>query len=142
MAQYFETKIRYDRVMENGAVKKVTDTFLVDAVTFSNAEAKTAEKVSLRVSGEFAVTAIKKSKIAEVFRDDRDSADKWWLVKVNFISLNERTEKKKKTPVLVLVQAGDDKGARERFNEEMKNSMADFEVAAIIETPIMEVFTA
>lgn len=142
MAIYFETKIRYDKIQENGAVRKTTDTYLVDAITFSDAEAQTVEEATPYISGEFAVTSIRKTKIAEVFRDDRNSADKWWLVKANFIILNEISGNEKKSPVLILVQAGDDKGARERFNEGMKGSMADYEVAAIIETPIMDVFTA
>lgn len=140
MATYFETKIRYDKIQENGSIKKATDAYLIDAVSFSDAEARTVEKATPYISGEFAVTAIRKTKIAEVFRDDRDSADKWWLVKVNFITSNEKTGKQKKTPVLILVQAGDDASARERFNEGMKNSMADYDVAAIIETPYMDVY--
>lgn len=141
MAMYFETKIRYDRIQENGAVRKATDTFIVDAITFSDAEALTVEKATPYISGEFAVTSIRKTKIAEVFRDDRDSADKWWLVKVNFITVNTNG-KEKKSPVLILVQAANDKDARERFNEGMKGSMSNFDIAAIIETPILEVYTA
>lgn len=140
MATYFETKIRYDRVRENGTVKKVTGACLVDALTFSDAEARAVEKVTPFISGEFAVTAIRKTKIAEVFRDDRDSADKWWLVKVNFITLDEKSGEEKKTPSLVLVQAGNDASARERFNEGMKGTMSDYEIAAIIETPYMDVY--
>lgn len=137
---YFEVKIRYDR-LRDGEVKKVTEANLVDALTFSDAEARTVEKVTPFISGEFAVTAIRKTKIAEVFRDDRDSADKWWLVKVNFITLDEKSGKReKKTPSLVLVQADNDASARERFNEGMKESMAGYEVSAIIETPYMDVY--
>lgn len=142
MATYFETKIRYDKIQENGAVRKATDTYIVDAITFSDAEAQTVEKAMPYICGDFAVTAIRKTKIAEVFRDERDSAGKWWIVKANFIILDEISGEKKKSPVFILVQAGDDKGAGNRFNEGMKNSMADYEVAAIIETPILEVLTA
>ena len=79
---WFECKVAYHKLVENGLQKKVTDTFMVDALSFTEAEARVIEEVTPYVSGEMDVTSVKKTKIAEIFRDD--SADKWYLVKVAF----------------------------------------------------------
>ena len=138
MEQLFETKIRYDKIQENGAVKKVTEAYLVDALTFTEAEARIIEEMAPYISGEFSVVAIKRTKIAEVFWNPE--AEKWWTVKVNFITLDEKTGVEKKSASLILVQADDDASAREKFNEGMKGTMADYEIAGINETNYLEVF--
>lgn len=138
MAQLFETKIRYDKIQENGAVKKVTEAYLVDALTFTEAEARIIEEMTPYISGDFSVVAIKRTKIAEVFWNPE--AEKWWTVKVNFITLDEKSGVEKKSASLILVQADDDASAREKFNEGMKDTMADYEIAGINETNYLEVF--
>ena len=79
MANWFETKVRYDKMMENGMQKKVTEPYLVDALTFTEAEARITEEVTPFISGEFSISAVKRTKIAEIFWDD--TADKWYLVR-------------------------------------------------------------
>lgn len=138
MAQLFETKIRYDKIQENGAVKKVTEAYLVDALTFTEAEARIIEEMTPYISGDFSVVAIKRTKIAEVFWNPE--AEKWWTVKVNFITLDDKTGVEKKSASLILVQADDDASAREKFNEGMRDTMADYEIAGINETNYLEVF--
>ena len=138
MAQLFETKIRYDKIQENGAVKKVTEAYLVDALSFTEAEARIIEEMTPYISGDFSVVTIKRTKIAEVFWNPE--AEKWWTVKVNFITLDDKTGVEKKSASLILVQADDDASAREKFNEGMKGTMADYEIAGINETNYLEVF--
>lgn len=138
MAQLFETKIRYDKIQENGAVKKVTEAYLVDALSFTEAEARIIEEMTPYISGDFCVVAIKRTKIAEVFWNPE--AEKWWTVKVNFITLDEKSGVEKKSASLILVQADDDASAREKFNEGMKGTMAAYEIAGINETNYIEVF--
>lgn len=140
MANWFETKVRYDKMMENGMQKKVTEPYLVDALTFTEAEARITEEVTPFISGEFSISAVKRTKIAEIFWDD--TADKWYLVKVNFITLDEKTAVEKKTTSQILVAASDFRGALENFMDGMKGTMADFEIASIAETPIMDVYRA
>ena len=84
MALWFETKIRYDRMQENGMVKKVNEPYLVDALTFTDAEARIIEKITPFISGEFTVSAVKKTKISEIFFDESDYADKYYMVKLTF----------------------------------------------------------
>lgn len=138
MAMWFECRARYDKMQENGTVKKVNEPYLVDALSFSEAEARFVENLTPYMSGEFFVSAIKRTKIAEIFFDD--TSDKYWLVKVNFITIDEKTGVEKKAPTYILVQANDDASAKERFNEGMKGTMADFAIESISETKIMDVF--
>lgn len=139
MTNLFETKVRYDKTMDNGKVKKVTEAYLVDAITFSEAEAKTIKRLTPLLGGEFTVAAIKRMKIEEIFRDE--NSDKWWTVKTNLISCDEKTGKEKKTPSLALVQANDDADARVSFKEGMKGSMTDYEIIGINETNYLDFFT-
>lgn len=138
MANWFECKVAYTKMMENGLQKKVNEPYLVDALSFTEAEARIIEEVTPFISGDFAVSAVKRTKISEIFWDD--SADKWYLVKVAFITIDEKTAVEKKTSTLILVAAPDFKGALDAFMEGMKGTMADFEIVSITETPIMDVY--
>lgn len=138
MALWFECKVRYDKMMENGTVKKVNEPYLVDALTFTEAEARIIEEMTPFISGEFSISAVKKTKVSEIFFDD--SADKYYMVKVNFITLDEKSGVEKKSTNFMLAQANDLEGALERFKEGMKDTMADYEIASIAETPLMDVY--
>lgn len=140
MALWFETKVRFDKTMENGTVKKVTEPYLVDALSFTEAEARITEEVTPFISGDFTVSAAKKTKISEIFRDD--SGDKWYNVKVAFITIDEKTATEKRAYSHIIVQASDFKSAYDNFVEGMKGTMADYEIAAITETAIMDVYPA
>lgn len=138
MALWFECKVRYDRMQENGAVKKVNEPYLVDALSFTEAEARIIEAMTPYISGEFSISAVKKTKIAEIFYDE--TGDKYYMVKYNIITLDEKSGTEKKSAVFTIVQAADFASALENFNEGMKGTMADFEVVSIAETPVMDVF--
>jgi len=138
MAQWFECKVRYDKLMENGMQKKVNEPYMVDALSFTEAEARIIEEVTPFISGDFSVSAVKRTNISEIFWDD--SADKWYHVKVNFITIDEKSAVEKKTTSHILVAATDFKGALDNFMEGMKGTMADFEITSIAETPIMDVY--
>lgn len=140
MAQWIKTSVRFDKTMENGAVKKVTEPYLVDALSFTEAEARIIEEVTPFISGDFTVSAVKKSKISEIFRDDM--GDKWYLVKVAFITIDEKTAVEKRSVSQILVQANDFANAVENFNDGMKDTLADFEIVSVAETPIIDVFNA
>lgn len=140
MALWFECKVRYDKMQENGAVKKVNEPYLVDALTFTEAEARIIEEMKPFISGEYSISSEKKTKISEIFFND--GADRFYLVKVNFITLDEASGVEKKSTTQILVQASDFEDAVEKFNEGMKGTMADYEIAAISETMIMDVFAA
>lgn len=138
MALWFECKVRYERMTENGVVKKVNEPYLVDALTFTEAEARIIDKITPFISGDFSISAVKKTKISEIFFDDR--GDRYYLVKVNFISLDEKSGVEKKSSNFMLVQASDFPDALKKFEEGMKGILADYEIASIAETPLMDVF--
>lgn len=140
MAQWFECKVRYDKLMENGMQKKVNEPYMVDALSFTEAEARIIEEVTPFISGDFSVSVVKRTNISEIFWDD--SADKWYHVKVNFITIDEKSAVEKKTTSHILVAATDFKGALDNFMEGMKGTMADFEIEKVAETKIMDVYPA
>lgn len=138
MALWFECKVRYDKMQENGTVKKVNEPYLVDALTFTEAEARIIEEITPFISGDFSISAVKKTKISEIFFDD--SADRYYMVKVNFVTLDEKTGVEKKSASFILTQANDLSGALDRFQDGMKGTMADYDIASIVETPLMDVY--
>lgn len=140
MALWFECKVRYNKMMENGSVKRVTEPYLVDALSFTEAETRIIQKQTPFISGDMTIPAIKKTNIAEIFPDD--TADKWWLVKYNLITIDEKTAKERRSPTYVMVQADTQQGATDAFNEGMKGTMADFEIEKVAETKIMDVYPA
>jgi len=140
MAQWFKTSVRFDKMLENGTVKKVTEPYLVDALSFTEAEARITEEVTPYISGEFTMSAVKKSKIAEIFWDE--SGDRWYQVKVAFITIDEKTAAEKRTASVIMVQASDFDNALANFKDGMKGTMADFEIISIAETNIMDVYKA
>ena len=139
MALYFETAVRYDKMLENGTIKKTTEKFLVDALSFAEAEARTTEERTPYMSGDFDVRAAKKTKIAEIFNL---GADRYYLAKVAFITIDEKTAQEKRSISQILVGASDFKEAYDNFLDGMKDTMADFELVSLAETPIMDVYPA
>lgn len=140
MAQWIKTSVRFDKTMDNGAIKKVTEPYLVDALSFTEAEARIIEEVTPYISGEFTVSAVNKSKVSEIFWDA--SGDRWYQVKAAFITINEKTGAEKRSKTVFMVQASDFKSAYDNFMQGMKGTMADFEIIGITETAIMDVFKA
>ena len=111
---------------------------MVDALSFTEAEARIIEEIQPFISGDYTISAVKRTNISEIFWDE--TGDKWYSVKAVFIVIDERSGKEKKTATHFLVQASDFRNAYDNFMEGMKGTMADFEVASITETPIMDVY--
>lgn len=138
MYTWFECKVRYEKVAENGMNKKITEPYVVDAMSFTEAENRIIEIVSQYVSGEFTVTDIKRANYNEVFFNE--DGDRWFKAKVQFITIDEKTAVEKKTSVNMLVQASDLKDALTKIDEGMKGTMADYVIASVAETAIMDVY--
>ena len=139
-ATWFECKIRYEKTMEDGMQKKVTEAYVVDALSFSEAEERIIEEMSSYISGEFTVTDIKKAPYGEIFFSDQELADSWYKAKLQFITIDEKTEKEKRTTVNYLVQAGSFNGAVKNLEEVMGGTMIDYTISSIAETSLMDVF--
>ena len=138
MHNWFECKISYDKVMENGMQKKVTEPYLVDALSFTEAEARIIEEIRPFISGEFTVTDVKRARLAELFFNE--NGDRFYKIKVYFITLDEKTGAEKKISAQMLAEASDLKEAIAVLEEGMKGTMADYVIASVTETMIMDVF--
>lgn len=140
MAQWIEVRARYDKMMENGSVKKVTEPYLADALSCTEAEARVTEELTPFISGDFRISSVVTTKISEIFWDA--SGDRFYKVKVNFITLDEKTATEKRTATYILVQASSFKEAYDNFIDGMKGTMADYEIEAITETKLVDVYRA
>ena len=139
-ANWFECKIRYEKMMDDGLQKKVTEAYVVDAMSFSEAEEKIIEEMSSYISGEFNVTDIKKASYGEIFFSDMDSADKWYKAKLQFITLDEKSGKEKRSTVNYLVQGSSFNDAVKNLDDVMGGTMIDYVITAVNETTLMDVF--
>lgn len=140
MHTWFECKVRYEKQMENGMNKTVNEPYLLDALSFTEAEKRIIEEMTPYVSGEFTVSDIKRGNYSELFFSDEDAADKWFKCKVVFILLDEKSGAEKKSSTMMLVQAADLRDALLKLDEGMKGTMADYQIASISETLIMDVY--
>lgn len=137
---WFECKIRYDKMMEDGLQKPVTEPYLVDALNFTEAEARFIEEMTPYMSGEFTVTDIKRVKYSELFFSDEEASDRWFKCKLQYITLDEKSGKEKKISTLVLVQAADLRDAIKKLDEGMKGSVTDYIIVSVAETALMDVY--
>lgn len=139
MANWIETKVKYEKTLENWAKKVVTEPYLVDALSFAEAEARIIEEVAPYIQGEFKVEAVKRTNILEIFFSEEASADKFYKVKVAFITLDEKTGAEKRSNANFLVQAESFENALSKFKSGMKGTLGDFEISSIAETAIVDV---
>ncbi|MBP7152413.1 MAG: DUF4494 domain-containing protein [Paludibacteraceae bacterium] len=138
MHTWFECKIKYEKVIEEGKTITVNETYLIDALSFTEAEKRIIQQMEPYISGEFLVANIRRARISELF--PHEGGDKWYRCKVFFIALDEEKGVEKRTAATMLVQATSVKEAVEVLTSEMKNSLADYELVSVSETPIMEVY--
>lgn len=139
-AEWFETKVKYDKMMEDGSQKKVPELYVVDALSFTEAEEAITEEASHYATGEFDVTDIKKAPYSEIFFSDNPADDKWYRAKVQFIILDEKTGKEKLSAVNYLVQSNTLQNAVKNIEEVMNTGMQDWKIASITETSILDVY--
>ncbi|MCI5505304.1 MAG: DUF4494 domain-containing protein [Prevotella sp.] len=139
-AIWFECKVRYEKMMEDGMPKKVVELYTVDALSFSEAEERIMEEMSSYVSGEIEIADLKIAPYKEIFFADSDLADKWYKTKLAFITIDEKTDKEKKTSVFYLVNAGNINSAIKNIDEVMGGTMIDYQTINVSETSIMDVF--
>ncbi len=140
MAQWFQTKVRYDKMQENGSVKSVTEPYLVDALSFTEAEARIIESRKPYISGDFTVTAVKKMNLSEIFFSEAGGYN--YMAKVGFITIDDKKGVEKVKTAFMLVQGLDFDEALLRFKEGMKGTISDFELISLTRTPILDIFPA
>ena len=139
-ADWFETKIRYEKTMEDGSMKAVTESYVVDALSFAESEDSISAEMSMYISSDFKITGIKTAPYKEIFFSDNGNDDRWYRAKLQFITIDEKTEKEKRSNINYLIQAGTLLGAVKNIDEVMSGTMIDYVIAGVYETPMMDVF--
>jgi hypothetical protein len=160
MHKFFLSKIKYEKTSQEGKIVKVTEQYLVDALSFTECEARITKEMQPFISGEFEVAAIAKKNYSEIVSEmwginaieaeankmlkanipSSAEADKWFECKLNFITLDEEKGVEKKTPVFMLVRANTVNSAHDTLIEHMRKSMADYTIEGVKETKIIDVF--
>ena len=136
---WFECKVRYEQTQEDGLEKMVTETYVYKAADFGEAYDKVIKNMSTFISGEFSITAMKIAQYGEVFIQDERTEEKFYRVKVNFIVLDEKTNKEKKIAQYYLVNADSVEKARKYTDTALSQTMADFIIVSVQETMIINV---
>lgn len=138
MYNWFECKVSYDRMGDEGLLTSVKESYLVDALSFTEAEKRITKEIQPFVSGEFMVANIRRMKLADLFT--RPGGDRWYRCKVNMITIDEEKDLERKQALQMMVQATNFSEAVQLLSEELKKSIADCEIVSIIETNLMDVF--
>ena len=137
---WFRAKIRYEKTAENGMNKRVSENYLVDALSFTEAEARIIGEVTPFISGEFTVTDLKRENISELFSSEADKDDRWYKIKVAFVTLDEKSGKECKSYSYMLVQSSDTASAEKMLHERMKGTLSNYKVMEVKETNIIDVY--
>ena len=138
MHTWFQCKVKYERNVDDGSIAKVSETYLIDALSFTEAEERINEEMKPYISGDFMVTDIKRAKIYELF--ENESGDRWYRSKVNFVSLDEEKGVEKRIATTMYAQASTLKEAVDVIDKGMKGTLADYEIASVAETDVMDIF--
>lgn len=139
MNNWFECKVRYEKIDEStGKEKMITEPYLVEAVSFTEAEKRIYEEMEKYISGEFQVTSIKKEKLSDLF--PVEDGDTWYKCKVTYVDVDEESGKEKKSNHNMLILANTLKHAVENLEESLKDILVPWELKTVSETPLMDVF--
>lgn len=140
VSKFFEVKVQYQKMQDDGKEKKVTEQYVVEAMSFTEAEARIIEEMSPYISEALDVVAEKIAPFNEILLSDNSNDDKWFLSKVSFITIDEKTAKEKKTSQRLLVQAETSEKAMDYTNEMLSHGMSDYSIDAVKDTPTLDVF--
>lgn len=140
VSKFFEVKIQYQKTLENGKEKKVTEQYVVEALSFTEAEARITEEMTNYISGDFGVVSEKIAPYNEIFLSDKIDDDKWFISKVAFITLDEKTAKEKKQTFRYLVQAATSEHALDYTKTMLNQCLSDYSIDSVQDTPTLDVF--
>ena len=140
VSKYYEVKIQYQKMQEDGKEKKVTEQYVVEAESFTEAEARIIEEMTPYISGEFYVVSEKIAAYSEIILSNKSDDDKWFISKVSFITIDEKTAKEKKQTFRYLVQAATSELALDYTKEMFSHGMSDYSIEAVQDTPTLDVF--
>ena len=141
MNDWFECKVSYERQADSMGMKKVSESYLVDALSFTEAEKRIIKEIRPFVSvGELEVVNIRRARIAELFLNDEAEDDRYFRAKVNFITVDEKSGSEKKTSATMIVKSDSLPNAVTELKAQLDSQMASYEIAAVTDTQILDVF--
>ena len=140
VSKFFEVKIQYQKMQEDGKEKKVTEQYVVEAMSFTEAESRITEEMTPYTDGDLDVVSEKIAPYNEIFISDNSTDDKWFVSKVAFITIDEKTAKEKKQTFRYLVQARTSELAMDYTKEMFSHGMSDYSIDAVQDTPTLDVF--
>ena len=141
MNYWFECKVSYERQADSMGMKKVSESYLVDALSFTEAEKRISKEIRPFVSvGELEVVNIRRARIAELFLNDEAEDDRYFRAKVNFITVDEKSGSEKKTSATMIVKSDSLPNAVTELKAQLDSQMASYEIAAVTDTQILDVF--
>lgn len=141
MNYWFECKVSYERQADSMGMKKVSESYLVDALSFTEAEKRIIKEIRPFVSvGELEVVNIRRARIAELFLNDEAEDDRYFRAKVNFITVDEKSGSEKKTSATMIVKSDSLPNAVTELKAQLDSHMASYEIAAVTDTQILDVF--
>ncbi len=141
MHNWFQCKIKYERSGEDGGNTKVNESYLVDALSFTEAEKRINEIMQPFINGEFLVSDIKRMKINELIENEDENSDsRWYRSKVNLVTFDEEKEVEKRTAFILLAEASTLKEAVDLVDKAMKTSLSHYEIVSVVETNIIDVY--
>ncbi len=138
MNSWYTVKVKYTKEFQDGTLKRVTEPYLVNSVSFTDAEARIYQEVGEFIRGEFLVTSIAKTDFADIFQ--YDDTDIWYKCKVSYVSEDADSGKEKKVNNNFLVSAANARDAYDRIEESLKGLMVTYEIPNIALTQIVEIF--
>lgn len=140
MHNWFLGSLRYEKMMENGMQKKVTEKYLIDALSCTEAEARLIKEMEPFISGEFKINSVKEENVSEVFTSNDECDDTWFKCKLLFLTLDEKTGNEKRTSTIIMVQAVDLRKAVANLDEGMKGTLADYVIDSVADSKIIDVY--
>lgn len=140
VSKFYEVKIQYQKTLEDGREKKVAEQYVVEALSFTEAESRIIEEMTPYISGEFDVVSEKIAAYSEIILSDKSDDDKWFISKVCFITIDEKTAKEKKQTFRYLVQAETSEIALDYTKEMLSHGMSDYSIDSVQDTPTLDVF--
>ena len=140
VSKFYEVKVQYQKMQDDGKEKKVTEQYVVEALSFTEAESRIIEEMNPYISGDFDIVSEKIAPYNEIFLSDNSTDDKWFVSKVGFITLDEKTAKEKKHTFRYLVQARTSELAMDYTNEMFSHGMSEYSIDSVQDTPTLDVF--
>lgn len=140
MTEWFECKVKYDKTMENGLIKSTTDTYLVDAISFTEAEKRFIEEIEPYMTGEFVVSDIRRARLSEIMESEDLTDDKWFKARVAYITLDEKKGTEKRTVQSILIQAKDFHTSLKNLDKGMHGTLGEWTIVSITETKIIDIY--